>query len=121
VARSHFSISLNFFHLCPWPHKSDDLFHFFSCVDFRLSQDLLLHTFGGAQVFSVLFLKSFLCTLFNDGMMVVKRVQGKQQGIVSWRKSVKRTKIHSWFIPVNARDVTHDQCQVKRYMKLTTD
>ena len=35
---------------------------------------------------------------FDDGMMMVKRVQGKQQGIVSWRKSVKRTKVHSWFI-----------------------
>jgi hypothetical protein len=40
--------------------------------------------------------------------MVVERVQGKQQGIVSWQKSVKQTKVHSWFIPANARDVTHD-------------
>ena len=40
--------------------SNDDLFHFFSCIDFRLSQDLLLHTFGGAQVFSVLFLEEFL-------------------------------------------------------------
>ena len=58
-----------------------------------------------------------VCTIFsfivklkflNSVYPVVKRVQGKQHGIVSWRKSVKQTKVHSWFIPVNARDVTHD-------------
>jgi hypothetical protein len=47
-------------------------------------------------------LSSHILVAFDDGMMVVKKVQGKQQGIVSRRKSVKRTKVHFWFIPVNA-------------------
>jgi hypothetical protein len=86
----------------------------FSCVDVLLSQDLMLHIFDIVKVFSVLFLKRFLCTFpfslflsscigwWHDGG---NEGSGQAARNCEQAESVKQTKVLSWFIPANAREV----------------